>query len=115
MDVSAQGIFIILGAATVLWSFVAFFLLPDTPAKAVFLSKEDSQKAIVRVKDNMTGIKNDHVKWYQVREALLDVKMLLLFLFQLCSNIPNGGVTTVSKPVWFGLQSRTNTLSPFLV
>jgi hypothetical protein len=44
--------------------------------------------------DNIGG-KNDSIKWYQVKEALLDYKIWILFFFQLANNIPNGGLTTV--------------------
>jgi hypothetical protein len=70
--------------------------MPDVPAKAVFLSKEDRTKAVLRVQENMTGIKNNKLKGAHVREALLDIKSWLLVLIQLCSTIPNGGVASVS-------------------
>lgn len=70
--------------------------LPDVPNKAFFLSKEDREKAILRVQENMTGIKNNKIKWPQMREALTDPKAWILVLIQLCSNIPNGGVASVS-------------------
>lgn len=44
----------------------------------------------------MTGVKNDEFKWYQCFEALLDVKTWLIAIIQLASNIPNGGITSVS-------------------
>lgn len=71
-------------------------ILPDVPSRAFFLSKEDGERAILRVQDNMTGIKNSKIKWSQVREALTDPKAWILVLMQLCSNIPNGGVSSVS-------------------
>lgn len=90
-----KAVFLIFGAATVAWSVGIFFLLPDTPMEARFLKEEDRKKAILRVKENMTGIKSDKVKWGQVKEALLDVKSWLIVALQLASNIPNGAVTTV--------------------
>lgn len=62
---------------------------------ARFLSKEDRVKAVVRVKENMTGIKNNTFQWRQCREALLDIKAWLIVLIQLCANIPNGGLQSV--------------------
>lgn len=62
---------------------------------AWFLSKGDRVKAIVRVKENMTGIKNDTFRWKQCREALLDSNAWLMVLIQLCANIPNGGIHSV--------------------
>ena len=62
---------------------------------ARFLSREDRVKAVVRVRENMTGIRNNTFQWAQCREALLDSKAWLLVLIQLCANIPNGGLHSV--------------------
>lgn len=103
--------FLVFGAMTIAWSAGIFFLLPDTPMKARFLSEEDRDKAIIRVKENMTGIKNSEFKWHQCKEALLDVKSWLIIALQLASNIPNGGLTTFSSIVIHGFGFSTlNTL-----
>lgn len=81
------------------WACVNIFLLPDEPSSAWFFNKADREKAVLRVQENLTGIKNNELKWAQVREALLDMKTWFLVLIHFSSNIPNGGVTTVSKRV----------------
>lgn len=73
-----------------------YFFLPDTPANARFLNKEDRGKAIDRVRENMTGIRSDTWKWSQSVEALTDVKIWLLVAVQLSQQIANGGVHGVS-------------------
>ncbi|KAF7546843.1 hypothetical protein G7Z17_g8145 [Cylindrodendrum hubeiense] len=106
-----KAVFLIFGAITVAWSFTIFFLLPDTPMKAWFLSEEDSLKAVARVEENMTGIKSDKVRWYQCIEAFLDPKAWALFLVQLCSQIANGGVQGFGSIVIKGFGFSTlNTL-----
>lgn len=92
-----QAVFLILGGITVAWSFVIFFFLPDTPSKAWFLSKFDRTKAIIRVKENMTGIKNNEFKWAHCIEALLDIKSWFIVGMQITNSIPNGAVTTVRQ------------------
>lgn len=77
------------------WALVNVALLPDEPSNAWFFSKADREKVVIRVQENLTGIKNNELKWTQVREALLDVNAWFLVLIQVSSNIPNGGVTTV--------------------
>ncbi|KID61220.1 Major facilitator superfamily domain, general substrate transporter, partial [Metarhizium brunneum ARSEF 3297] len=96
-----KAVFLIFGGLTIAWSFVLLFTLPDTPGKAWFLNRTDREKALVRVKENMTGIKNNEFKWSQCLEALLDIK----------SCIPNGAVTTFSAIIIraFGF-STMNTL-----
>lgn len=72
-----------------------YFLLPDTQANARFLSKEDQVKAIHRVQENMTGIKNNTWKTAQSLEALLDLKIWLLIAIQIAMQIANGGLQGV--------------------
>lgn len=79
------------------WSSLIFIFLPDTPMTARFLSDSDRAKAIRRVEENMTGIKNDTWKRYQFIEALTDVKVWLFVLIQLTGQIANGGVHSVSS------------------
>tara|TARA_R110002060_G_scaffold8268_4_gene12306 strand:- start:1130 stop:1510 length:381 start_codon:yes stop_codon:yes gene_type:complete len=94
---NVQAVFIIFGAITIVWAVTLFYTLPDTPMNARFLSKEDRIKAIERVKDNMTGIKNNHWKKDQVVDALTDPKTWFIFFIGLCCNIPNGGITSVRR------------------
>lgn len=78
------------------FSFVCFYYLPDSPLNARFLTAEERAKAIIRVEDNMTGIKNNEWKREQAIEALCDPNTWFLVLYQLASNIPNNGIITVS-------------------
>lgn len=87
-----KALYLILGASTVAASVLVFYLLPDVPSSAWFLSKEERILAIARVSDNLTGIKTANFSWSQLREALCDVHTWLLVLNQLALNIPNGGL-----------------------
>ncbi|RCI12914.1 hypothetical protein L249_0763 [Ophiocordyceps polyrhachis-furcata BCC 54312] len=98
-----KAVFLIFGAVTVVWSVGLFWLLPDVPMSAWFLSPQDRVKAVMRVKDNMTGIKSDKYKWHQCREALLELKTWTLILIVLTSHIPNGGLLSFGSIVLEGL------------
>ena len=63
---------------------------------AWFLNNEERSMAVERVRENKTGIKNDKWKTCQIVEALTDPKAWLLVSIQMCCNIPNGGITSVS-------------------
>ncbi|KAJ3544171.1 hypothetical protein NM208_g3199 [Fusarium decemcellulare] len=84
------------GGVTIAFSVVIFLLLPDTPLNARFLSTEERALAIARVEGNMTGIKNNTWKRYQVVEALCDPNGWFLVLAYLASTIPNNGLITFS-------------------
>ncbi|KAJ3476390.1 hypothetical protein NLG97_g9148 [Lecanicillium saksenae] len=96
--------------ASVAWSAVALVVLPDTPAEARFLSKAERAAVVRRVNDNMTGIRNNEFKWYQVREALLDAKTWFMVTFEFAAGIANGA-TNFSTIVTQGFGfSELNTL-----
>ncbi|KAL6244912.1 hypothetical protein RBB50_008440 [Rhinocladiella similis] len=94
--------FIIFGLVTLAWAIVLLIFLPDTPMKARFLSPEQKVKAVNRVRSNHTGIKDNHFKWQHVREALLDIKIWLLVIYQLSFSIPNGAFTAFSSIILNG-------------
>ncbi len=80
---------------------VIFFFLPEDPGKARFLTKEEREKAVKRVKTNMTGSKATKIDWSQCLEAVCDLQVWLLVLIQLSGQIANGGVQGVSiAPVY---------------
>lgn len=95
---SKQAVFLIFGGVTTAWAIAIFFLLPDTPMSAWFLSPTDRTKAVIRIDDNMTGITSDTFKWYQCWECLIDPKTWLILIINVCGCIPNGaeqGFTTI--------------------
>ncbi|GME27451.1 MFS allantoate transporter [Neofusicoccum parvum] len=98
-----QAVFLIFGAFTLAWSVSLFWSIPDTPTRAWFLKGDDGAKAVARVKENMTGIKNGVWKNEQMLEALKDPQSWLFVLIQFCGNIPNGGVTNFAAIVVNGL------------
>jgi hypothetical protein len=63
---------------------------------AKFLDEQDRIKAVERVAENKTGIKNNVWKLAQAVKATLDVKIWLLVIIQLSTNVANGGVQSVS-------------------
>ena len=91
-------VFLVFGGCTVAFSIVCFLFLPDTPLNARFLTPEERAKAVIRVEDNLTGIKSDEWKREQVIEAFCDPNTWFLVLLQLSSNIPNNGIITVKHP-----------------
>lgn len=73
-------IFYILGGVTMVWSFVLFFGLSDTPSNARFLSERQRIVAVKRVSGNETGIKNKSFNRKQAMLAFYDPKAILVFI-----------------------------------
>lgn len=83
-------IFYILGAITMAWAFVLYFVLADSPSHAFWLNEDQKFIAVQRVSAGMVGIKSKKFKVSQVKAALLDPKTYLLFIATFASSIPTG-------------------------
>ncbi|ODV64647.1 allantoate permease [Hyphopichia burtonii NRRL Y-1933] len=86
-------VFIITGVLTIGLGIAMFFYLPNTPAQAWFLNDEEKKMVVERLRETNQGFGNKHFKIHQFKEAFLDVKTWLFFIFAFCNNIPNGGLT----------------------
>lgn len=89
-------LFIITGILTIFLGVLTYFIIPDTPMKAWWLTDEDKSRVVERIRVNQQGFGNSEFKWYQFKEALLDIKTWLFFFFAISSNVPNGGLTNFS-------------------
>ncbi|KAF6800330.1 MFS transporter [Colletotrichum sojae] len=92
-------IFFVLGSVTCLWAFVIWFVLPDSPSNAWFLSQRERLVAVKRVSDNETGIKNKAFEKKQGLVGFFDPKTLLLFTSVFAAAIPNGVVNSFSTVI----------------
>lgn len=104
--------FVIFGALTVAWGFVFLAFAPSNPTQCRWLTEAEREIAVLRLVENETGIDNSTVKWYQVREALLDARFWLVNLYVLVNCIPNGAVTAFAPLVinGFGYTDFQTTL-----
>lgn len=89
-------LFLILGSISFSWGVFLWFFMPESPIDAKFLTRHEKYYAVKRVLDNQTGIVGHEWKWYQAVEVLKDPKNYCIFLFNICTNIPNGGINTFS-------------------
>ncbi|KAF6813223.1 allantoate permease [Colletotrichum sojae] len=96
-------LFLAIGGFTVIWGVALLIWLPDSPLAGNFLTGKDKYIALDRVRENMTGIENKELKWYQVREAFTDYKTYILFVFFLSMNVPTGGLVTFAAQIVSGL------------
>lgn len=70
-----QSIFIFMGAITLGIAPLIWYLLPNSPETAKFLSKgNDRYIAIERLRANNTGTRSNKWKWSQCRECFMDPK-----------------------------------------
>ncbi|KAH9886673.1 MFS general substrate transporter [Cubamyces lactineus] len=84
-----QWLMIITGILTLITAVLYWFLFPDSPTNAWFLTSEERAKAVKRIQENQTGVENKHFKIEQFYEALRDPKTWLFALFSALDNVPN--------------------------
>ncbi|KAJ5559192.1 hypothetical protein N7535_008944 [Penicillium sp. DV-2018c] len=98
-----QLLFLILGAVTSAYGILLFFTLPDSPAKAIFLNRNERAIAVQRTLKNKTGVLDTgKFRWGQVWMAIKDPQTWLLVLYTLCVNFANGGLTSFSAIIISG-------------
>ncbi|CAG9990028.1 unnamed protein product [Clonostachys byssicola] len=98
-----KALYLICGGATLLWGFVLLWLLPQSITDCKRFTIEERAILIGRVAANQTGIINKKFKLYQVREALLDGQVWVLFFFTLFNETINGGYATFGKLIVKGV------------
>ncbi|GAW05484.1 MFS general substrate transporter [Lentinula edodes] len=84
-----QWLMIITGILSFITAAAFWFLFPDSPTTAWFLTPEERVTAIQRVKVNQTGVGNKHFKKEQFYEAIRDPKTWGFALFSGISNVTN--------------------------
>ncbi|KAL2074284.1 hypothetical protein VTL71DRAFT_8062 [Oculimacula yallundae] len=85
--------FMIIGSVTSLWGVALWFLLPDSPLNAYFLTKEQKIIAVERMRFEQIGLENKTVKMDQIRETLTDPKTWFFVAMTFLCNFTNGAVT----------------------
>lgn len=92
-----RWLFIIFGLITFAWAILLFIFLPDSPGTARFLSDPDKIYAGKRSQAHTRSFKSSTWKKSQCIEALTDPKTWFLFIYTICSTVPNGGFTNVNQ------------------
>ncbi|KAJ5188984.1 Major facilitator superfamily domain general substrate transporter [Penicillium cf. griseofulvum] len=96
-------LFLILGTVTSTYGLVLFAMLPDSPAKAIFLKPDERAIAVQRTLSNKTGVMDTGVfKWSQALQALKDPQTWLLVVNSFASSLANGGLTSFSSIITAG-------------
>lgn len=72
--------FVVMGIITSLIGVATFFILPDTPMRAKFLTEAEKRTLLNHVAVNQTGIESHHFKCSQLKEIFLDIQVWLMVL-----------------------------------
>ncbi|KAJ4145150.1 hypothetical protein LMH87_004008 [Akanthomyces muscarius] len=104
-----QYIYLLAGALTFIFGLVCF-AVPGSPVSAWFLTPDERFVAVERLRAGQTGVRCTKFKAAQLREAVLDVKVWLIFVMMASCYTMNGAVSgfgplIVSTFGWDTLQS----------
>lgn len=104
--------FVVIGAVNILVSLLVLFVLPETPAKAKFLTESEKQRVYERLIQDQAGVGEKVFRWRSVLEAFADLQTWLLVLLTILITIPSGVITTFSAILikGFGFDSRESAL-----
>lgn len=76
-----QWLYIACTLLTVVVLILFYFLFPDNPMSAWFLSEEEKLQVVKRVRANQNGIETKVWKKHQFIEAITDVKTWIFFFY----------------------------------
>ncbi|OAL47063.1 MFS general substrate transporter [Pyrenochaeta sp. DS3sAY3a] len=89
-----QIIFLFLGLLTACIGISFWFIMPDSPEFAGFLTAEEKSQHIERIRGNEQGIGSRTFKWDQFWEAVKDPMTWLYAFWIFAANIPNSIATS---------------------
>lgn len=104
-----RAIYLILGGITLVWGVVMLLFLPGDVISSKRFTLDEKALLIGRARLGQTGIINHQIKWYQIREALIDPQVWILFLFTLLNEVVNGGIASFGKLIIKGLTDDSAT------
>lgn len=99
-----QIIFLFLGFLTSLVGISFWFIMPDSPEFAGFLSPEEKAAHVERIRGNEQGIGSRTFKWNQFHEALCDIMTWLYAFWIFAANIPNSIATSFGNILVKGMR-----------
>ncbi|KAF3479891.1 allantoate permease [Arthroderma uncinatum] len=91
-----KAMFVVLGAVTCLAGIATYFIIPDSPMKAPFLTEKEKAQLLKHVSFNQTGVINTSFKFSHILEILTDVQLWLMTLITVLISVSSGVVTTYS-------------------
>ncbi|KAK7521224.1 MFS general substrate transporter [Phyllosticta citriasiana] len=91
IDSSLPGwryLFLIEGAATVLFSFFAFFYLPKSAAEASFLSTDERRIAFARIQQDSSSVVNEAFNLRDALQIFRDASTYAFLAIEVCLGVP---------------------------
>lgn len=95
------------GCITVIWSVLVYFFLPPDPIRARGFSDRERYIAVMRLRENNSGVRNTHFKKAQMVELFTDLKFWIMFLMAMLCMVANGPLSTFIPIIISGFGFNT--------
>ncbi|KAI1391702.1 MFS transporter [Hypoxylon trugodes] len=115
-----RWLFIIEGLITVVSVIPVLFVIPDYPARAKFLSAEEKQFAVDRLKERGGGYDRTHATRKEILETLFTPRMIAHYCAYIANVVTQGSFTFFTPTIVTGLgyesiQAQLLTVPPWVV
>ena len=89
-----------------------FFIMPDNPMKAKYLTQTEKKYSIERIRENQTGIENKHFKFSQFIETFKDPQTYFIIIIVTAMDVSNASTSTFSSQIikGFGFSTKVTEL-----
>lgn len=81
-------LFIVEGAATVLFSIFAFWYLPKSAAEAKFLTPEEKELAFYRIQTDSSSVVNEKLDWKRGLAIFKQPTSWVILVIEMCLGVP---------------------------
>ena len=107
-----QIMYLFAGSVSFVWGISLLWIFPDSPQRAKGFSDEEKKLLIERVRVNNSGLENQHVKLYQIGEALLEYQFWGIMILSLLSCTGSAVATSFASILFtsFGFDQYTSLL-----
>ncbi|KAF2214256.1 hypothetical protein CERZMDRAFT_82991 [Cercospora zeae-maydis SCOH1-5] len=104
--------YLVMGVISLVVGLLCFFVMPDSPMRAKFLSDAEKTALLHHVSVNQTGVTGHNIEWHQLRELVLDPQMYLLAFLNISVSLGSGILNTYSSTLIksFGYDSKQASL-----
>lgn len=103
LTLSCCVVFILEGAPSVLFGIFIFFVLPDYPESAKFLTPEEKELAILRMEFNGSKGGAGHMTWEDAKGVLLDWRLYLHYIVYFSKLCPFSSLSLFTPSLTKGL------------
>ncbi|KAK7446647.1 hypothetical protein VKT23_014341 [Stygiomarasmius scandens] len=112
-----RWLFILEGIPSCALAFAVFFFFPDYPETAKWLSDEERELAIERIK-GVASLGHEKITWAEAKDTLMDWRLYLHYLVYICISVPFSSIslfapTIVSGLGYTGLTAQLFTVPPY--